>query len=307
MKAIGVRDQEARRTGLGGSDAPRVILDPWALWLEKTGQAAPIVETERMAWGARLEAVVAAYYAERNGVRPKRSAKTWRHREYPFLYAHPDRLVGEGGLEVKTTGSFGAKEWGPDGSAQVPIRVRLQVLHYLAVLDRPWWDVAVLIGGQEYRQYRIIRDDDEVSELVWRELEFWRLVETGTPPAVDDSEAATQWLTDQRKEVIEPVVVDLTEEMERAASQYAAARKAKEMAEEAMRYYGNVIRNLLLRAGATKAMGDRFVVSWSERAGARRIDPKKLIELLSPPPEVVEAATTVGEPTYVVTVQEVEA
>lgn len=297
-------DPELRASGLGGSDAPRVIFDPWGLWLEKTGQAAPLIETEPMAWGKRLEATVAAYYAERNGVTIRRSSRTWRHKRHRFLFGHLDRLVGtkpDGGLEVKTRSAFSAEAWGPSGLGPIPIPVRLQVVHYLAVTDLPWIDVAVLIGGQEYREYRIERDEDEIGDLVDREVAFWDLVRRREPPEVDGSEAARRWYEERRAAADGTEVIDVDTNLAAAAEAYLAARATKEQAEEAMAYWSNRVRSLM--GTAAKAVGAGYAISWVERAGPRRIDPAKLIELAGLGQEIVDQATVVGQPSLLLTVR----
>lgn len=292
-----------RRTGIGGSDAWRVIYEPWKLWLEKTGQTAPIVESEPMYWGTRLEAVVADHYAREHATKLRRS-RLLRHREHRFLYAHPDRLIDpDGGLEVKTRSAYAREDWGPSGSDQIEVRTYLQVLHYLAVTGRSWWDVAVLLGGSEYREYRVLRDEAAIRDLVETEVAWWRrhIIE-GEPPDPDASDEAKAYFEKRRTEA--PVeVVEVTTELAEAARNYLAAKTAQAKAEEAAKYWANVIRAKL--DGAQRARGSGYAITWTERAGARRLDAAKLIELAKIDPALVEAATVVGSPTYVLTVKEV--
>jgi predicted phage-related endonuclease len=89
-------------------------------------------------------------------------------------------------LECKTAGMNGAKLW-RDG---VPEYVQLQVHHQLAVTGKQAADVAVLVCGNEFRTYRIERDDALIARLIELERKFWHYVETDTPPPADGSDSA---------------------------------------------------------------------------------------------------------------------
>jgi putative phage-type endonuclease len=103
---------EARRSGIGGSDAPVVVGEspyrsPYELWAEKLRLVQPPEENEAMTWGRRLEPVVAAAYTEATGRRLRRVRRLLRSRERPWQLASLDRaVVGEQRLvEIKTTRS----------------------------------------------------------------------------------------------------------------------------------------------------------------------------------------------------------
>jgi predicted phage-related endonuclease len=89
-------------------------------------------------------------------------------------------------LECKTAGIHGARLW-KDG---VPEYVQLQVMHQLAVTGHKAADVAVLIGGQELRIFRIERDEALIARLI--EMEHALLASGGKQhaPAGDGSDSA---------------------------------------------------------------------------------------------------------------------
>ena len=76
----------------------------------------------------------------------------------------------------------------------MPEYVQLQVMHQLAVTGHKAADVAVLIGGQELRIFRIERDEALIARLIEMEHAFWQMVESKTPPAGDGSESAEKAL-----------------------------------------------------------------------------------------------------------------
>ena len=196
---------EVRRTGIGGSDAAAAVgLSPFKsqteLWLEKTGRGADLPKpdpndtTEPIYWGTLLEPIVAAAYTQQTGRRVRKVNAVLRHPTIPFMLANLDReVIGVPGLEIlecKTAGQFGARHW-VDG---VPEYVVLQVQHQLAVAGKQAADVAVLLCGQQLAVYRIERDDALIANLIALEAEFWRYVETDTPPPGDGSESADRAL-----------------------------------------------------------------------------------------------------------------
>jgi len=97
---------------------------------------------------------------------------------------------GQGALEVKTAGHQSAKFW----EEGVPYWYESQVIHQLAVTNRQWADVAALIGGQEYRCYRIKRDDDLVQEVIKLEDAFWNSVVERIQPPADGTESSARAL-----------------------------------------------------------------------------------------------------------------
>ena len=192
---------QIRSTGIGSSDAAAAIgLSSYkcslSLWLEKTGRQQPedLSNKEAVVWGTVMEPVLAKMYAERTGRKVRRVNAVLQHPEHPFMLANLDREVitenGTGVLEIKTAGFYSAQLW-DDG---VPVAYQCQVLHQLAVTGHAWADVAVLIAGQEFRIYRIERDDDKIADLIQREAQFWSWVTNNQQPDPDGSCDAQQAL-----------------------------------------------------------------------------------------------------------------
>ena len=189
-----------RAKGIGSSDAAAAIgLSSYkcalSLWLEKTGRqpSEDLSNKEAVVWGTVLEPVLAKMYAERTGRKVRRVNAVLQHPDHTFMLANLDREVitedGTGVLEIKTAGFYSMQLW-EDG---VPVAYQCQVLHQLAVTGHAWADVAVLLGGQEFRIYRIERDDDKITDLIQREAQFWSCVtedQQPEPDASDDAERA---------------------------------------------------------------------------------------------------------------------
>lgn len=202
-----------RREGVGGSDVAKIMGfskygSPLEVWLEKTGRTEPadLSDNQAVEWGNRLEDVVARKFAEDHPeyiVRNRDGRGRWEtlvSKTRPWAHANLDRNlygVGEDGkrdgrrylLEVKTCSAYRAEDW-EDG---VPDYYLTQVTHYLGVTGYEGAWVAVLIGGQEYREFYVERDEDDIRAVQEAVDAFWHdYVEADTPPALvgSDSEAA---------------------------------------------------------------------------------------------------------------------
>jgi putative phage-type endonuclease len=190
-----------RKNGIGSSDAAAAVgLNPYKsqleLWMEKTGRDAnlptpdPDDDSSPMFWGTLLEAFVATHYTKKTGHKIRRVNAVLQHPEYSWMLANLDREVMGSAevqvLECKTAGMNGAKLW----REGVPEYVQLQVQHQLAVTGKAAADVAVLVCGNEFRTYRIERDDELIARLIQLEAQFWQYVETDTAPPADGSDSA---------------------------------------------------------------------------------------------------------------------
>jgi putative phage-type endonuclease len=190
--------QQERRTGIGGSDAAAVLgLSPWKtdfdVWLEKRGEAPRQNPTEAMWWGTALEELVARRYSEATGHKLYNPQTIFRHHQHQQLLATPDRIAlipskRNRGLEVKTASIYGADEWGAEGTDEIPQHYLVQCVHYMMVTDYQQWDVAVLIGGSDFRVYTVKRDLELEGQVRERLLNWWQKhIEEGVQPPMRGS------------------------------------------------------------------------------------------------------------------------
>jgi putative phage-type endonuclease len=177
---------EQRRHGVGGSDAAAILgLSKWKtpleVYQEKRGERHPQPDNESMLWGRALEPAIRQQYAERTGrvVRVPESIIT--HPEHAFMLANLDGITDDRRvLEVKTARI--GQDWGEPGSDEIPQAYLLQVQHYMAVTGFEVADVAVLIGGSDFRLYEVPADRELQEMLIAGEAEFWQRVVDGNPP-----------------------------------------------------------------------------------------------------------------------------
>jgi putative phage-type endonuclease len=188
-------DREAwlteRKTGIGSSDAPAIAgLSPWSsaleVYLRKTGQLPAQEMSEPMRWGLKLEEVVAAAYEEETGRVLEKPPPILRHPEHPWMLASLDRVTTDGIIvELKTANAYTAGEWGDAGTDEIPEPYLIQTAHQMAVAELDRADVAVLIGGQDFRIYTVSRNQGLIQRLLEIEGEFWDRVQAHQPPDPD--------------------------------------------------------------------------------------------------------------------------
>lgn len=269
---------EARREGIGGSDASIIVglnrwKSPFQLWLEKTGkaEAEDLSGNEYVYWGKVLEEAVANRFCELTGKKVQRRGLLQMD-EYPYIRASVDRMVvGENaGLECKTCNGFAAKEWEDD---EVPAAYYVQCQHYMMVTGCERWYIAVLIGGNHFVWKEIPRSDSEIDILLQAEIDFWHKVEEGIMPEVDGSESCTDALTAEfRGGNAEPLT--LPDAAEVIIERIRALDDAKKNTEEDIEHHKNQLRRLMGDYELGYA-GD-YKVTWKAQAGRTTVDSKAL-------------------------------
>lgn len=175
-----------RKTYLGGSDMAAICGVPsfkkTALDVYFSKVNPEIIELtkddpnyEAAYWGAKQEKDVAERYAEEHNVEVTIEPKLIRHPKYPFMAGNIDRWVGnyEYILECKTAHFIKSKEWGEVGTNQIPEAYLCQVAWYSAITGVPKVDIAVLIGGQDFRIYTYVQDKEFEDKLITIGKNFW--------------------------------------------------------------------------------------------------------------------------------------
>jgi putative phage-type endonuclease len=179
-----------RHTGLGGSDAAAALgLSPYKsaleLFLEKRERREPSgSQLSAFRWGTLLEPVIRQEYANITGRVVRLPEGTLRHASFPFVIAHVDGVTDDKRVfEAKTSRTD--QDWGKSGTDEVPHHYLLQVQHYLAVTGFQVADIAVLIGGSDFRIFEVPADAELQEMIMEGEVEFWSMVERGEPPPPD--------------------------------------------------------------------------------------------------------------------------
>ncbi|CEP90283.1 phage-type endonuclease [[Clostridium] sordellii] len=186
---------EARRGGIGGSDASSVLgFNPYkssiSVYLEKIQHNNLSKDLERkdgislinknqfkeevsykMELGNKLEEFVAREFTLKTGKKVRNINGILKNDNYPFALANIDRsVVGEKAfLECKVTNSFSKKLW----KKEVPMHYQIQMTHYMAITGATHCYVAALIGNEDLVIHKIYRDEELISKVMNLEKRFW--------------------------------------------------------------------------------------------------------------------------------------
>jgi putative phage-type endonuclease len=207
---------KGRQAGIGGSEIAAIVglsqyRTPTQVWESKVNPVEDEETSQPAYWGTVLEDVVAKEYAWRTGRKVQRLTSQMTHPDFNFAIANIDRAVinpeisgnvrWKNGrvttdrlLECKTANGFMAKQWGEAGTDGVPDAYLIQCQWYMGVTGASICDLAVLIGGQDFRIYTILRDDDLINDLLLQGAAFWELVQSRTEPdPVNYPECVKKW------------------------------------------------------------------------------------------------------------------
>lgn len=269
--------KEERRKGVGGSDAAAVLgLNPWASPLDVYNDKLGIVnkdlsDNETVRWGNILEDVIAKEYARRKGVKIRRRNQMFFHPEHSYMLANLDRTIDgqKKILEIKTAGAFMASQWGEEGTDQVPDSYLIQCAHYMAVMDYDITDLAVLIGGRDFRTYTIHRDKELERLIIEKEKAFWtNHIEKEIPPEPTMyHDLDTLYGNDNGLSLDAPLeIMEVCERLAEIKHQLFVLEKAKEGDEF-----------LIKKAMGENAIlldGDKYLATWKKTKSSNKFDEK---------------------------------
>lgn len=232
-----------RRTGIGGSDVAAILglskfKSPLDVYKDKIGETPDSEQSQAAYWGTKLEDIVAKEFQERTGLKVQRVNKQLSREGW--MHANLDRAVvnhaisgtvrvqdeakrAETGrllttdaiLECKTASSYIADQWGPSQEAEIvkgavvsehkiPIYYETQVQWYLGVTGAAVCYVAALLGGQDFRIYRVERDEEVIAALQERCRTFWfEHVQKQVPPEPHTAEEVQKLFAKDDGEMVE--------------------------------------------------------------------------------------------------------
>jgi putative phage-type endonuclease len=249
----------ARRQGITASEIAIVMglspySSPFALFHRKTGDLPEQPDNVAMALGRHLEAFVADEFESRH---PEFSVMgdgrdLYAHGDRPWQLATPDRLIEDAAssgiverdgvfelenlavLECKTDAGYDG--WGGDGTDEIPVHYRCQVLWQMDVLGVTTGYVACLfLHSRTLRVYELTMDDAARHDLTLMRIEALRFLDRvkgcGPPPEPDWRPATTAALKALHPSVVDkdmPVGAQMRISYQAAVRNYKAAEHRKD-------------------------------------------------------------------------------
>lgn len=313
-KTLTVEDRKAawladRRAHLTATDMAGILgLSKWSsrmgVWLDKRGLSEN-AETERMAWGNRLQAAILMGYSDRVG-HPVEMADPFAFTEvpdFPILGASLDARWADEDLrpvDAKNVGFKKPSEWGDEETDQIPEKYIVQLTVQMMATRTDVADLAVLFGGNRLATYRVHRDAGMVEMITTAADEFWRVhIVGGLEPAVDGSAAWTDYLSKRAKQTSE-VILPASVEAAEAMAMLRAARLDKEDAAAREATASNVLKAIIGEHAGIAGEGGR--VMWKTALGPSKVDWEAVVKAIADAAEMsddevrefVNAATTRG-------------
>lgn len=261
----------ARRIG-GSSAAAAVGLSRWqsryALWCQMTGQTAPFEGNEYTKWGTILEAPVRQEYVDQTGRTLITPAEQFVHPEHEFMTANVDGHTPAMDLLYEGKTARMARDWGEPGTDEIPQEYAIQIQHYMAVTKIPIADVAVLIGGSDFRIYTIEGDEELQGLLIEGEREFWRMVQEGQPPEPETLEDVKR-----RWPVSKSVCVEATNEVAALSKMLRMTKEQIKQLEATCDEREAALKQHLAEADTLTYQG-KTLATWKSAKGRKSFDTK---------------------------------
>lgn len=188
MQNVGSMD---RAKYLGGSDVAGILgISPWRtpleVYLDKVQpRIKPVDPSKQKVFtrGQRMEPYVIDLLSEETGLEIIHRGNRYIHRDYGFIAAEIDAEAATGeNIEIKTVSPFKAKEWGEVQTDAIPVHYTAQAMHGLMVTGKKVCVFGVLIGGDDFRIYRVERDEETIQAILEKEVAFWDRVINLNPP-----------------------------------------------------------------------------------------------------------------------------
>lgn len=279
--------RELRRKGIGASEIAAVAgIHPYLtaldVYLEKIGLK--VDEPNRYShWGNVLEPVIGSEWAALTG-RSIVPGTTMLHSGEPWMIATPDFLAygdeEQAGLECKSRGLYDAHRWGLSGTDVVPDEVAAQCHWGMMVTGLRRWDVAVLLGGNDFRVYTLRYDEAIAVSLREMGHEFWtKHVLTETPPEITpESAKKAQKFVQRLFPHHDDALIEAGPEHDALCHELKEARASHRQAEAV---------KLMWEARVKAAIGDHagilgngYKVTWKQTKDVRKVDWKAVAAVL---------------------------
>ena len=315
---LSAKDLETRKGRITGTSAAAVLgvhkyVTEFEAWQRITGRSPPLKQNMKMEFGQLVEPHLRDWYSKSQGV-DLQEVDTIVPPHLPWLAGSTDGLGADRIWEGKSAGWRQAHRWGIPGSSEVPEEYDVQVRMYLAIFEKPFADVTVvvlededyakialaLLGGREInisdydvRNYRIERDL-ELEAHILEVCGAWHAVHIvgDVPPPLDGSSGATDYLLDKfPRETRGEIGEARAAELGALALEHWRIDKALKSAEAAKDLIRNRAREIL--EGHDQGRGDWGSFTYRTPKPSKKFDPKAAIAAGAVPPDVVEAYSPV--------------
>jgi len=283
---------EARKTGVGGSDAGAILgVDPFstALQIYHEKIAPPGEDPEPnldMLRGRLYEPIAVDLFAEVTGTALRRQPMR-RHKGHPYMVVSMDRQIikderGPGYLEAKCPNPQVFRQLKDHG---LPERFILQMQHGLEVTGYGWGTFVVYdCVRPNVLHFEVERDKELGGFLVEHEGIFWQHVQDRKPPSTNP--VALPQIARLGGQVVQRTDMEWAE----AARDLYEARRLKAMSDTLNAGAADNMKVLMGEYGIFKGGGVK--IHWKEYEGRKSFDKKALAKIGAIDPVTLELLLT---------------
>lgn len=266
---------EKRKHYITGTDAGKLIgVSPWggkfAVWLDKTGRAAPVVETPAMKAGKKFESAILQTYAEEMNCKLEHvdGYKLITCDKYPRLGASLDGWNHDLQIPVDAKNiKWKNEKWGDAWTSDFPEYYKAQLQVQMMVTGATFAHLAVMFSGQDFFIYSMEYDEDMAQKILDATEEFWPYVENDQMPEADGSDEATEYIKSEFARGDAAAVKDPTEEILEALKGLQKAKLDEKDAQDRKTEFENRIK--LYMGDATAIKG---VCTWKNNKDSVKTD-----------------------------------
>ena len=266
---------EKRKHYITGTDAGKLIgVSPWggkfAVWLDKTGRAAPVVETPAMKAGKKFESAILQTYAEEMNCKLEHvdGYNLITCDKYPRLGASLDGWNHDLQIPVDAKNiKWKNEKWGDAWTDQFPEYYKAQLQVQMMVTGATFAHLAVMFSGQDFFIYSMEYDEDMAQKILDASDEFWPYVERDKMPEADGSDEATEYIKSEFARGDAAAVKDPTEEILEALKGLQKAKLDEKDAQDRKTEFENRIK--LYMGDATAIKG---VCTWNNNKDSVKTD-----------------------------------
>lgn len=266
---------EKRKHYITGTDAGKLIgVSPWggkfAVWLDKTGRAAPVVETPAMRAGKKFESAILQMYAEEMNCKLEHvdGYNLITCDKYPRLGASLDGWNHDLQIPVDAKNiKWKNEKWGDAWTDQFPEYYKAQLQVQMMVTGATFAHLAVMFSGQDFFIYSMEYDEDMAQKILDASDEFWPYVERDKMPEADGSDEATEYIKSEFSRGDAAAVKEPTEEILEALKGLQKAKLDEKDAQTRKAEFENRIK--LFMGDATAIKG---VCTWNNNKDSVKTD-----------------------------------
>lgn len=266
---------EKRKHYVTGTDAGKLIgVSPFggkfAVWLDKTGRAAPVAETPAMKAGKKFESAILQTYAEEMNCKLEHvdGYQLITCDKYPRLGASLDGWNHDLQIPVDAKNiKWKNEKWGDAWTDQFPEYYKAQLQVQMMVTGATFAHLAVMFSGQDFFIYSMEYDEDMAQKILDASDEFWPYVERDQMPEADGSDEATEYIKSEFARGDAAAVKEPTEEILEALKGLQKAKLDEKDAQNRKTEFENRIK--LFMGDATAIKG---VCTWNNNKDSVKTD-----------------------------------